>query len=55
MRDLENKSDEVRWHNNERHEEYVLFSKSGFTRDLLDEAGETWTLVDIEKLSEIFS
>ncbi|XGI82725.1 ATP-binding protein [Halorutilales archaeon Cl-col2-1] len=55
MRDLENKSDEVRWHNNERHEEYVLFSKSGFTRDLLDEAGETWTLVDIEKLDQIFS
>ncbi len=34
LRDLKNKSEKVRWHNDDREGKYYLFSRSGFTKEL---------------------
>lgn len=52
---LKEKKKEVRLYNDERTEEYVLFSKSGFTENLKEKTDENWTLIDLKKLENIFS
>lgn len=47
---LKDKADRVRWKNEDRDLEYVLFSKSGFTDDILDIYDTKLTLVELDEL-----
>lgn len=50
--DLKEKAGKVRWRNGNREERYILFSRSGFTRELLkmeDHSLELVDLVDLER------
>ncbi|MBS3816488.1 MAG: restriction endonuclease, partial [Candidatus Thermoplasmatota archaeon] len=54
LNELKEKGEKVRWKNEKREEEYALFSKSGFTEDLRQEASESkelriYSLKDLEK------
>jgi hypothetical protein len=43
----------VQWHNNERHEHFALFSKSGFTEEMKEIAkNEGVMLFDLEAIEE---
>ena len=53
-RQLEQKAEEVRWGSPTREEEFVLFSKAGFTDGLAESLGDSWSLFDLEKLESIF-
>jgi len=51
LNDLLAKAKKVEWHNKERKEKYILFSKSGFTPDLIKEAKQkNIILVEQDKL-----
>jgi AAA+ ATPase superfamily predicted ATPase len=52
LESLKEKSDKVRWRNDKRKEEYVLFSKSGFTEELKNRSDEYLRLYNLEKISE---
>jgi hypothetical protein len=54
VRHLEEKSQKVRWRNDERDEEFVLFSKSGFEDGLSERLGEGWRLYGLDELEEVF-
>jgi len=57
LKDLEGKSGKVRWRNQEsRNEEYVLFSKNGFTEELSEEAEgrDDLRLYGLERVSSVF-
>ncbi|MFP4608693.1 MAG: DUF234 domain-containing protein, partial [Candidatus Aenigmatarchaeota archaeon] len=51
--DLKRKSEKVRWNNEDREEEYILFSKSGFEKKF-DQINEEVKLIDIEDLKKAF-
>jgi len=52
LKDLEEKTDKVRWKNANREEQFVIFSKSGFTHDLQNKAEQRddLELYDLEKV-----
>ncbi|MFW6375713.1 MAG: DUF234 domain-containing protein, partial [Thermoplasmatota archaeon] len=56
LNDLKEKADKVRWNNEDRKENYILFSKSGFTKDLKKYEGENndVTLYSLEAMDEEF-
>nr|WP_264822429.1 ATP-binding protein [Halocatena marina] len=51
---LREKSDEVRWKRNDRDEEYILFSKSGFDKTLDETLDDRWHLYDLERIARVF-
>jgi AAA+ ATPase superfamily predicted ATPase len=53
-RSFEEKVEEVRWRNDEREEEFVLFSKAGFEDGLEELFGDEWKLYGLEDLRRIF-
>ncbi|MFW5938015.1 MAG: ATP-binding protein [Halanaeroarchaeum sp.] len=54
-RDLERKSDAVRWHDGSRTAEYVLFSRSGFEDELPAELDDRWSLFDLSDIDDLCS
>jgi AAA+ ATPase superfamily predicted ATPase len=54
VRQLEEKSQKVRWRNGERDEEFVLFSKSGFEDGLRESLGDSWHTYDLSELETVF-
>ncbi len=48
--DLKAKAKKVKWHTDERNEYYILFSKSGFTEDLMDINEKTSSLILIDSI-----
>ncbi len=50
--DLKQKSEKVRWENDQRHEEFFLFSRSGFTEELKQHASTSGEL-DLYSLKEM--
>ena len=48
--DLKAKAKKVKWHSDERNEYYILFSKSGFTEDLMDINEKTSSLILIDSI-----
>jgi len=48
--DLKAKAKKVKWHSDERNEYYILFSKSGFTKDLMDINEKTNSLILIDSI-----
>ena len=51
--DLKKKASFVQWHNNERHEHFALFSKSGFTEEMKEIAKkEGVMLFDLEAIEK---
>lgn len=57
LHDLKNKAEKVRWNQRERNEEYLLFSKNGFTNDLLTITKQEphISLFDLETLEDTFT
>ncbi|NGM70456.1 ATP-binding protein [Natronolimnobius sp. AArcel1] len=53
--DLQKKATNVRWGPKDRSEHFVLFSKSGFVDGLASELDESWLLVDLDDLEQVFS
>jgi AAA+ ATPase superfamily predicted ATPase len=52
--DLKRKSRLVQWHNNERHEHYALFSKSGFSEEMRSIAEKEHVLLfDLEVIEKV--
>jgi len=49
---LKEKAKEVRWKKGERKEKYVLFSRSGFTNELISNAGDELDLFSLEEMEE---
>ncbi len=56
LNDLKEKAKEVRWKNEEREENYALFSKTGFTDDLKEqeEKSDMLELYSLEEMKDIF-
>jgi len=53
-RRLEEKADEVRWRNDEREEEFILFSRAGFEDGLADGLDDEWCLCGPDELGRLF-
>jgi len=55
--DLKEKAKKVRWKNDERKEEYALFSKNGFSDELIEHSNESveLKLYPLEKIRSVFS
>jgi AAA+ ATPase superfamily predicted ATPase len=53
--DLRQKADNVRWGPGDREEQFALFSKSGFVDGLSGSLDSNWSLIDSDKLGQIFS
>ncbi|MFB6209462.1 MAG: ATP-binding protein [Candidatus Nanohaloarchaea archaeon] len=51
---LKEKSEKVRWKNEERQEKYALFSRSGFTEELREKEGDNLELYDPSRLKKNF-
>ncbi len=56
LHDLKQKVEKVRWKNDQRHEEFFLFSKSGFTKELKQHASNSdeLTLYSLKEMKEEF-
>ncbi len=53
--DLRHKADNVRWGPDDRQEQFVLFSKSGFVDGLAQNLEPNWLLVELDELDRVFS
>lgn len=52
---LRNKAERVRWGPETRHEEFAVFSKSGFVDGLIDDVDDNWFLYNLGDLDKLFS
>jgi AAA+ ATPase superfamily predicted ATPase len=51
---LEDTAEQVRWGSPTREEEFVLFSKAGFTDGVVESRDEQWSLFDLDRLKSLF-
>lgn len=55
VRDLDGKSDAVRWHDGSRTEEYAIFSRNGFEAGLRAELNDRWSLFDLSAIEDFLT
>lgn len=53
LADLKAKAREVDWNKDKRKEHYVIFSKSGFTRELIERAEKDKSILLVDKIDTI--